>query len=291
MCSRKELGVSMAANGLRNSSYPSLARNNGRVKPRSITVAFYNANGIREQRDEIHTFLRDHQVDVLLVQETFLKPAMRDPKVSNYNIVRNDRTGAPGDGTVIYYKKSLHCVPIDTPALTHLEASICQLVMTGHAPITIASVYLPCRPSATILRSDLEALLSLGGATILATRISKRGRALDALSNLLDFEILAPIEPTHYSHVLGHTPDVLDVAIVKNINLAIRNIELIHELYSDHRPVLLQLGPSAPADPQLKTVVDWHKLSAKLKNISSPHLIAIPDLIIQITIWASRSAL
>lgn len=106
-------------------------------------MAFFNANGLHSQRALMGEFLHDHQVDIMLVQETFLKPSYRDPKIANYNLVRNDRVGSRGGGTLIYFKRSLHCIPIDPPALTNIEATVCRIAMTGHQPITIASVYLP----------------------------------------------------------------------------------------------------------------------------------------------------
>lgn len=115
-----------------------------RVKPRALKISFYNADGgIHKQKDELHSFLRENQIDILLAQETHLKPSHRDPKIANYRIIRNDRTTGAGGGTLIYYKRSLHCIPMDTPPLKDLEASVCRIAMTGHQPITVASVYLP----------------------------------------------------------------------------------------------------------------------------------------------------
>lgn len=259
-----------------------------RVKPRSLTVAFFNAAGLLKQRDEVFEFAVEHSVDIFLIQETFLKPSNRGPRMANYNIVRNDRDGR-GGGTLIYYKRSLHCVPLDPPPLAELEASVCRLGMTGHAPLTIASVYLS--PNKNINQPDLEALFAMGDAVILAgdfnsrhaqwscNRSNRNGRVLSNLSESMLFDILVPMTPTHYPLVAGHAPSSLDLALLKNVSLRMRSIETIHALSSDHRPVVLQLGPAADSTPVTKLVTDWDKLEKLLESTDSQPLSTIPDVI------------
>lgn len=266
-----------------------------RVKPHSLTLAWFNANGMsteaRDQRTLIQYFLSTHQVDIMLVNETFLKPSKKDPRIANYCLVRNDRLTSPKGGTLIYYKRSLHCIPIDTPPLVNLEASCCRLAMTGHAPITIAACY--HSGNKPLLRSDLEALLSLDSAVILAGDFNSkhvlwgcnatnvRGNLLDSLAEELNFDIIPPSTPTFFPGDLTKRPDILDLALLKGIALQLRSLEVLHELDSDHRPVLTQLGPD-PTDrlTRTKTVVNWELLGENLKAISSPDLDKIPDDIV-----------
>lgn len=204
-------------------------------KPRSLKLGFFNANGLRSQRDEIATFLRDHHLDILLVQETFFKPHQRDPKIANYRLVRNDRTRCHKGGTLIYYKSSLYCIPLDPPDLSHIEVSVCRLGMTGHQPITIVSAYLPppnvntdsVAINATI-GNDLRALLDLSDSVLLAgdlnakhpawnSRLSNpRGNIIYNLCCSLNFDVIAPMHPTHFPNNPNQNPDVLDVALLKN---------------------------------------------------------------------------
>ncbi|CAK1587701.1 unnamed protein product [Parnassius mnemosyne] len=157
----------------------------GRTKPSSLTVAFFNANGIRDQKEEIVYFLRDHDVDIMLVQETFLKPSVRDPKIANYTLVRNDRLTGPKGGTLIYYKRSLHCIPLDTPPLANLEASVCRIALTGHPPVTIASAYQP--PQKPLLEADISALLNLGPSVVIAGDLNSKHRRVFNFSTFLEF--------------------------------------------------------------------------------------------------------
>lgn len=260
-----------------------------RVKPRSLTVAFFNAFGLKRQRDEVAVFLRDHLVDILLVQETLLKSSTRRLNIANYNTIRDDRPTTHGGGTAIYYKRSLHCMPIDTPQLESAEASVCRLAMTGHQPITIASFY--HSPNRVLVESDLKALLDLDSAVIVAgdfnskhqqwnaRSTSQNGIRLDTYADKYNFDVIAPMAPTHYPHNTDHTPDVLDIAILKNVTLQFRSIEVVHELNSDHRPVLLNLGPPPVSLNETKKIVDWNRLKEALKATSSPSLDKIPSVL------------
>ncbi|GBP47450.1 Probable RNA-directed DNA polymerase from transposon BS [Eumeta japonica] len=110
--------------------------------------------------------MSENSIDIALVQETYLKP--NRPKacsIAGYVQLRTDRTYSSKGGTALYYRRSLHCGPINIPPLTNMEATGCRLVMTGHSILVIVSVYLPSPKQ--LLRRDLRALLALGDAVIL----------------------------------------------------------------------------------------------------------------------------
>lgn len=133
--------------------------------------------------------------------------------------------------------------------------------MAGHPTVYVVSAYLSS--SKTLLQSDLEALFALGDSVIVARDFNTRhitynnpanthkGTILHQLENELIFDVIAPLEPTHYKP--NCRPTVIDVAILKEVTLQVRHIEVIHELDSDHHPVLLLLGqPNDHIPPQLK---------------------------------------
>lgn len=268
-----------------------------RIKPRSLSISYYNMDGdFHGKKPLLRQFLQDNPVDILLLQETLLKPQNRTPRFPNYNAVRNDRVRSAGGGTLIYYKRSLHCTEIQPPTtLTNIECSIIRIGMTGHANINIASVYLPApggSSAGTLLQSDLEALFSLSDSTILAGDFNSKsvrwhsvtnshnGLVLEDLHDRLDFDVVATLAPTRYPRVSGHNPSVLDIALLKNITLQVCSVEVLDAITSsDHRPVVLQLGPTD--DGRLthsRVVTDWKKLGQVIDQ-SSPHLDAIPDVI------------
>jgi hypothetical protein len=180
-------------------------------------------------------------------------------------------------------------VPLTAPALANLEVSVCQLGMTGHSPITIASCYLS--PSKTLLKSDLEALFAMGTAVILAGDFNSKhtmwscsstnvnGTAMSRFADELLFDVIVPLDPTHYPAITGHSANPLDVALLRSVTLPLRSLEVIHALDSDHRPVILQLGAAVDAIPTTKLVTDWRKLGKLLGAPAGPALDSIPDIL------------
>lgn len=248
----------------------------------------FNANGFKPQADLVRDFLVRHQIDIFLVQETFLKPSVRAPRFANYVAVRNDRSTAKG-GTLIYYRRALHCSPLDPPSLTNIECSVLRVAMTGHQPIIIASVYLP--PSKDILESDLRTLFALGPSVLLVGDLNSKhgdwnsskenpnGRALSRLIDVLNFNVIAPIQPTRRGITCNGllSTDVLDVAVLRNVALQPRSVEVLHELDSDHFPVQFEFGPPNTQEKRYKSIVDWQKLDEALKPVETSDLSNIPD--------------
>lgn len=78
---------------------------------------------------------------------------------------------------------------------------------------------------------------------------------------------------------------MLDIALLKNVNLRLNSIEAFHELDSDHRPVVVEFLPrnGGPSDgATIRTIVktDWGRLRDKLTSTSSPFLDNISDDIV-----------
>lgn len=266
-----------------------MTSNTCRTKPRSLMLGFFNANSLKDQKEQIHKFLNDHHIDILLVQETFLKPHMKNPNISNYKIIRHDRLSATLGGTLIYYRSGLHVCCVNTPELVSLEASVCRLAMTGHPDLYIASCY---QPSGKVIKTeDLKSLLDMGNNVILAGDFNSKHKSFNCrvnnpngyiLFNFMDeymFDVVAPMEPTHYPFNPEHQPDILDIALLKNISLSLNKLEVIHELDSDHRPVILGLGDANSLFSPTKTITNWDRLSQRLGSASPSDIANLPSQI------------
>lgn len=66
---------------------------------------------------------------------------------------------------MIYYKKNLHCVPLDPPSLERVEASVCKVSAIPYWPMIIASVYRSGKQA--LLESDILSLISMGDSVFL----------------------------------------------------------------------------------------------------------------------------
>lgn len=53
--------------------------------------------------------------------------------------------------------------------------------------------------------------------------------------------VIAPVSPIHFSHISHHTPDVLEIAIIKTGGLRYELENLPNELSSDYTGILLNL--------------------------------------------------
>ncbi|GBP86551.1 RNA-directed DNA polymerase from mobile element jockey [Eumeta japonica] len=249
----------------------------------------YNACGLASSILELEQCALEYSVDIILVQETFLKP--KNPKcckLNNYVQLRTDRQGAPKGGTALYYRQTLSCSPIDIPSLINLEATGCRLTMSSHGAIIIISVYLP--PKKELLRSDVETLFALGDAVILFGDLNSKstkwrcnytnanGRKMIDLAKDLHFDVIAPPTQTYFPDNVRNRPDILDIALMRGVALNVRFIETLQNLNSDHRPVLLKIGPpDGEQPPKNKTITSWRKVSLLLEETDTPILNNIPD--------------
>lgn len=248
--------------------------NTRKIRPSELKLAFWNADGILRQKIEIQEFTKRHNLDLLLVNETFLKPCHRDPKIANYTLYRSDRLTGPGGGTAIYVRQSLEHHEVDTPQLAQAEANTIEL-NTNMGPIRFVSIYKP--PHKPLDPNDLHELLNSGKPTIIAgdlnskhpswnSRMSnKNGRILRNYADTNHLAIIGPDEPTHYHHA-GFLPDVLDILIAKNINIPM-DLATVSELNSDHNPVIVHINNPTDRDTnEQRKKTDWPKFTQQLND-------------------------
>ncbi|GBP55242.1 GDP-fucose protein O-fucosyltransferase 2 [Eumeta japonica] len=73
-------------------------------------------------------------------------------------------------------------------------------------------------------------------------------------------------------------PDILDIALMRNVNLKLGCIETLQRFSSDHRPVLMRLRPTTDNRPRdTKITTNWKKVSTALEEIDTPALNKIPN--------------
>ncbi|GBP13807.1 RNA-directed DNA polymerase from mobile element jockey [Eumeta japonica] len=221
----------------------------GRLKPKNTTLLSFNAHGLPKNIPELTKCISEYGIDIALIQEKFLKPSRPTAcAIAGYIQLRTDRTHGRNGGTVVYYKRSLHCCPIDIPPLINMEATGYRLAMTGHGTLVIVSVYLPSLRK--LVRRDLRALLALGDAVIFFGDFNCKntrwgcpfnnynGDKLNRLEDKLNFEIIAPFTSTYFPNIVTNRPSTLDIALTKGVVLNFNYIETLHGLLSDHRPVM-----------------------------------------------------
>ncbi|GFX57714.1 putative RNA-directed DNA polymerase from transposon X-element [Trichonephila clavipes] len=89
-----------------------------------LSLISWNANDILNKILEFKIFVEKYSPDVILVQETHLRP-VHNISVANYKCYRNDRVtdGPASSGTLVFIKKSIPHFNTPTPQLYHIEAT------------------------------------------------------------------------------------------------------------------------------------------------------------------------
>lgn len=249
---------------------------------RDLSVVFWNANGIRRQREELLPFLRQHHVDVLLVSETHLSPA-RAFTLPGFAISRTDRADRRGGGVLVAVRRGLPHYFLPSPATTLLELAGVVLV-TSTGPLGLLAAYRP--PDEPLVAADFAAMATFHSPFIAAGDFNAKnsawgcvaenaaGRALLDLTALHRLEVLAPDGPTNFPGG-RYRPDILDIAILKNVTF-LTSIDNLSALDSNHDPVLLTLRTSAPdpalVPPPMDATTNWPVFRAHLTFYASPRL-------------------
>ncbi|GLV38541.1 hypothetical protein CBL_05103 [Carabus blaptoides fortunei] len=139
----------------------------------TLRLAFFNANGVNRQKHEVTEFLKEHDLDVMLINET--DPQTSDRlKFANYTIYRSDWQHGPGGGTAILIKRSLTNYEVHIQNLTNPEATAIEVEISNTRRLRLVAVYNP--PDKNILPSDLELILDGTTPTIVGDNLNAKQR-------------------------------------------------------------------------------------------------------------------
>ncbi|GFV58303.1 RNA-directed DNA polymerase from mobile element jockey [Trichonephila clavipes] len=110
----------------------------------SLSICFWNANGLRPKICEIHEFVSEQNPDLFLVQETKLQPGL-DPLIANYRLHKDDRNYFPhtrtNGGTAIYCKNNYDHNRVSLLTLQYMDATAIEIEFNNPPPIRIVSAY------------------------------------------------------------------------------------------------------------------------------------------------------
>ncbi|GFX33210.1 RNA-directed DNA polymerase from mobile element jockey [Trichonephila clavipes] len=229
----------------------------------------------------------------------------------NVNNDQNDRPTSTENyrafgGTLILIKNSIKKhYSLPTPSLQTIEATTVILTPIDHDPISIVSVYIPPRSDEYTFTIDIENLIQTSNNCVLFgdfnaphtawncnTNSSRGVRLLDYV-NLTNLYIAYPDSPTRFGINSANT---LDIAVIRNFYYPY-TINSLHDLSSDHNPVLLNFTLKLKKDAtilykQLNTklsLIDYHpnsiksgadieqKISVFTETIRAAHSHASPD--------------
>lgn len=121
-----------------------------------LRLVIWNACGLTNKVMVLPDFIREHQIDVVLITETWLHHGVSF-KLANYKVYRTDRLNGSGGATAVPIRSHLKCSQIPVPAVkmhigdfgplhvyyfTHYRKERCEDVPGGFS-IPKATAWLP----------------------------------------------------------------------------------------------------------------------------------------------------
>jgi hypothetical protein len=221
--------------------------------PLSINVMTWNANSIVPKKLEFFDFLLENEVDIVLLNETFLKPNIpfSHPNFKSYRLDRTD--GAKG-GVAIMVKNDIQHLLLPSFNTKVLEC-IGISVFSSSGPIDFISAYLPgarhslddisnyrndilrltSSPNSFFICGDLNSRHSSWGCS----RANRAGTALFECGGI--FSIHFPPTSTRIPLSGRQLPSTLDLVLTNGFH-DISDISAQTALSSDHLPVTFKVA-------------------------------------------------
>lgn len=255
-----------------------------------IHVMHWNCQGITTNSaiTQLENFIRNKNIDVVLLNETFLKPHHKI-KIGGFKIYRRDRI-SHGGGVLMAVRNTIdHCLlPFDrTDHIENLSISI----SVNQKTVILTSAYSPRYTTKfsndiSVLTSKTKEFFIFGDFNALHTSWNcssnnSAGKVLYNRQNQSDVYIHFPLNFTRFSQQLvPRLPSTVDL-LLSNSSLPISALETHpDELESDHVPITCHifgsvLRANVPKIP-LYHMADWVYIRSwvekKLQNLSTIEL-------------------
>lgn len=221
-----------------------------------IVIAYWNANGVSNKKIELEHFLKEKNIDVMIIVETFLKPGQRF-NVNNYSCCRLDRLVSTKGGILILIKRNIKYDFMSSFKLEVVEALGIQL-RTSNGLLSIVGAYHPgSNKTISKFRSDIKRLTKIRNNFIICGDLNARHRMWNCAStnsagkSLFEelqkgqFFIFYPDTPTHYPADSTRNASTIDLTITK-INHNLSDLKTSTDFTSDHLPVTFSVLKQKP---------------------------------------------
>lgn len=239
----------------------------------------WNCQGITTNSaiNQLENFIRQKQIDIILLNETFLNPCHKF-KIGGYKIYRRDRR-SHGGGVLIGIKESIDhsLLPYDKLSVTE---SISISVRINGNTVIITSAYTPHYNSTFI--NDLKTLTNKNNDYFIfgdfnalhqswnCSSSNPAGNTLHRYQNQNSFYVYYPPNHTRFSqNFLPTTPSTVDI-LLSNSSLSISDLETHpNSLCSDHVPVTCHIYGSVDCISKsfpLYHLADWVSIRRWVDN-------------------------
>lgn len=218
-----------------------------------LIICSWNANGISNKKPILINFLKDKQVDIMLINETKLTDQDK-LKIKNYDVIRKDRDdNTRAGGVAILIRRA---IPYETVDTTRNTSTIEHITLRLIDNTYVTAVY--NKPTNIFRRIDIIELLNVGRKVLLigdlnARHVTWNNRINNRNGNTI-FDI-SQTEPILIEHTDKHThfptngtlPTTIDIIINKNVaNLT--TPYTLQDLDSDHDPIITSIKQATKRD-------------------------------------------
>ena len=121
-----------------------------------MDIVFWNCQGRRPKQKELQNYLPENQIDILALNETFLKPKFKF-HLPGYDIYKNDRLVGTKGGVAILVKKGIivnqEWKNDHFNVITDNEALAIEIELQNRDKVILATIYCPNgNPSSRLFR-------------------------------------------------------------------------------------------------------------------------------------------
>lgn len=247
----------------------------------SINIAQWNANGILKHRNELEIFLRENNIDVMLLVETHLCSKNNRFKINGYNThLQNNPEDKPCGGTAVLVRNRLRYSPVPSVNSKFIQSSVVEITDQNQKIIRLAAVY--CPPKSKISENQFSEFFNTLGPRFFAagdfnaksphwaSRLTTpRGKQLLNAVYKNNLHCISGGLPTYWPSDPHKIPDCIDFGIFKSLNPNRIRATTTIDLSSDHSPTIFVLRLTATnfqEEDKLNTnKTNWHKFQ-KLFN-------------------------
>lgn len=235
----------------------------------SLTISYWNANGIQSKTHDYFRFLIKNSVDVSLICETFLKPDIKfaHPDFKIYRLDRSERR--KGGVAVVVHSNVAHSL-LPSFDLQIIEAIGVEIV-TSTGPISLISAYNPGgnRDNNSFLQ-DIQKLTKIRNSFFICGDLNARHRLWNCIrantaGNMLfnelqsgSFVIHHPPSSTHIPTDPNRRPSTLDLVLSNGLH-SISNLQTIQDLTSDHIPVRFEIDSTTISYSHPRSIPDYSR--------------------------------
>lgn len=235
-----------------------------------MKVISTNIRGLHTKLPFVRELIREHDPDLLCVQETHLK-TKHDVNIPGYIHYKLYQERGINNGTSTYVKRTLRHQLLRTRIANRAEAHVIQ-VQTTTGILNVTNLYQP--PSTILNPAFIRNIIRTPGPHLIIGDLNSPTPALAPGRDSINGRTLLAL--IQRSALIHHTPDLptrgneyLDVALSTGITAAI-TLETLEEIRSDHRPIACTIDRTSPAlrEPGAPKPekTDWAKVQQKIRH-------------------------